>query len=31
LVETEDEVRAALDAGATVVSTGERELWTLKV
>lgn len=31
LVETEQEVRAALDAGATAVSTGETELWTLKI
>ncbi len=29
LVETEEEVLAALDAGATVVSTGETALWTL--
>ena len=31
LVETKEEVQAALDAGATVVSTGETELWTLKL
>lgn len=31
LVETEDEVRAALEAGATVVSTGETALWSLEI
>lgn len=31
LVETIEEVRAALDAGATVVSTGEAELWNMKI
>lgn len=31
IVETMEEVRAALDAGATVVSTGEAELWNRKV
>ncbi len=31
LAETEEEVRAALDAGADVVSTGESELWDLKL
>lgn len=29
LVETEEEVRAALDSGASVVSTGEQKLWKL--
>ena len=31
IVETMEEVRAALAAGATVVSTGEAQLWTTKV
>ena len=31
IVETLDEVRAALEAGATVVSTGEVDLWDKKV
>lgn len=31
IVETMEEVRAALDAGATVVSTGEADLWNRKV
>ena len=31
IVETLEEVRAALAAGATVVSTGEAQLWTTKV
>ena len=31
IVETIDEVRAALEAGATVVSTGEVDLWDKKV
>lgn len=31
LVETIEEVRAALDAGATVVSTGEADLWNMKI
>jgi len=31
LIETLDEVRAALDAGATVVSTGEAQLWSVKL
>ena len=31
IVETMEEVRAALEAGATVVSTGEAQLWTTKV
>ncbi len=31
IVETIDEVRAALDAGAAVVSTGEAALWSMKV
>lgn len=31
IVETMDEVRAALAAGAAVVSTGEAELWSMKV
>ena len=31
LVETMEEVRAALDAGATVVSTGEAELWSMQI
>ncbi len=31
IVETIDEVRAALAAGATVVSTGEAELWSMRV
>lgn len=30
LVETIEEVRAALDAGANVVSTGEAELWSME-
>ncbi len=30
LVETEEEVKAALEAGANVVSTGETSLWTMK-
>ena len=29
IVETEEEVRAALEAGATIVSTGEAELWNI--
>lgn len=31
LVETVEEVRAALDAGAAVVSTGEAELWSMQL
>lgn len=31
LVETEEEVRAALKAGARVVSTGDTELWSLGI
>lgn len=31
LVETIEEVRAALDAGANVVSTGEVELWSMEL
>lgn len=31
IIETEDEVRAALAAGAKVVSTGERDLWNLQL
>lgn len=31
IVETKEEVLAALEAGATVVSTGEAELWSLEV
>jgi len=31
LVETVEEVREALDAGATVVSTGEAELWSIQL
>lgn len=31
LVETVDEVHAALEAGATVVSTGEANLWSIKL
>ncbi len=31
LVENEEEVRAALEAGATVVSTGECSLWKLRI
>lgn len=31
IIETEEEVRAALDAGATVVSTGEVDLWNVKI
>lgn len=31
IIETEEEVRAALAAGATVVSTGEAELWKLEI
>lgn len=31
IIETEEEVRAALQAGATVVSTGEADLWSLKI
>ena len=31
IVETMDEVRAALAAGAAVVSTGEAGLWSMKV
>lgn len=31
LVETEDEMRAALEAGASVVSTGEMGLWSKKL
>lgn len=31
IVETVDEVRAALAAGATVVSTGEAALWNVEV
>ena len=31
LVETIEEVRAALDAGANVVSTGEAELWSMEL
>jgi len=30
-VETIEEVRAALAAGATVVSTGEAQLWNITV
>ena len=31
IIETEEEVRAALAAGANVVSTGEKSLWNLKI
>ena len=31
IIETEDEVRAAIEAGANVVSTGEVSLWNLEV
>ena len=31
IIETEEEVRAALEAGADVVSTGEVELWNLEI
>lgn len=31
IVETAEEVRAALDAGASVVSTGEVDLWNIEV
>ena len=31
IVESEDEVRAALEAGAAVVSTGEVDLWNIKL
>ncbi|MGF6375197.1 glycerol uptake operon antiterminator [Clostridiales Family XIII bacterium PM5-7] len=31
IIETEEEVRAALAAGATVVSTGEANLWNISV
>ena len=31
LVETAEEVRAALEAGANVVSTGEAELWSMEL
>ncbi len=31
IIETEQEVRAALDAGADIVSTGEVSLWNLKI
>ena len=31
IVETMEEVKAALEAGATVVSTGEAELWTKEI
>jgi glycerol uptake operon antiterminator len=31
LVETEEEVRAALESGADVVSTGETELWSMDI
>lgn len=31
LIETMEEVRTALEAGATVVSTGEAELWSMQV
>ena len=31
IIETMDEVRAALEAGAAVVSTGEADLWSMKV
>ena len=31
IIETEEEVRAALEAGATVVSTGEVDLWNVKI
>lgn len=31
IVETIEEVRAALAAGATVVSTGEAQLWNITV
>lgn len=31
LVETEEEVKFALEAGASVVSTGETSLWTLEI
>ena len=31
LVETKEEVKAALEAGASVVSTGETGLWTLNI
>ena len=31
IIETEDEVKAALEAGAAVVSTGEVDLWNIKL
>ena len=31
IIESEEEVRAALDAGASVVSTGEVSLWNLNL
>ena len=31
LIETEEEMRAALEAGASVVSTGETGLWSIKL
>ncbi|MBP3816385.1 MAG: glycerol-3-phosphate responsive antiterminator [Firmicutes bacterium] len=31
IIETEEEVRAALEAGADIVSTGESSLWSLEV
>lgn len=31
IIETEEEVKAALEAGADVVSTGEASLWNLKI
>jgi len=31
LIETVDEVHAALEAGATVVSTGEADLWNIQL
>ncbi len=31
IIETEDEVREALDAGANLVSTGEKSLWSLNL
>lgn len=31
IIETEEEVRAAIEAGAAVVSTGEVDLWNLEV
>ena len=31
LVETEEEVRAALEAGASAVTTGDQDLWNLNI